>query len=155
MMIEERLGRILGRSEFGLSLEVFFVWLVFFFFFFFFFFFVVVCVFWWFSGWCSIVVGVHGVVSLFFFFFFFCFLGLPLQHMEVPRLGVQLELQPPAYAIATAMPDLSRICDLYHSSRQHQILKPLREARVGTRILMDTCQIRNLLSRHRNSWIES
>ena len=27
------------------------------------------------------------------------------------------------------MPDLSPICDLYHSSQQHQILNPLREAR--------------------------
>ena len=27
-----------------------------------------------------------------FFFFFFCFLGLYSMHMEVPRLGVQLEL---------------------------------------------------------------
>jgi len=29
---------------------------------------------------------------LFFFFFFFCFLGPHPWHMEVPRLGVQLEL---------------------------------------------------------------
>ena len=28
----------------------------------------------------------------FFFFLFFCFLGLHLRHMEVPRLGVELEL---------------------------------------------------------------
>ena len=33
------------------------------------------------------------------------FLGLHLWHMEVPRLGVQLELQLPAYTTATAMPD--------------------------------------------------
>ena len=32
------------------------------------------------------------------------FLGLHLQHMEVPRLGVELE--PPAYTTATATPDL-------------------------------------------------
>ena len=32
----------------------------------------------------------------FFFFFFFCFLG----HMEVPRLGVQSELQLLAYTTA-------------------------------------------------------
>ena len=32
----------------------------------------------------------------------FCFfLGLHLQHMEVPRLGVESELQLPAYATAT------------------------------------------------------
>ena len=37
--------------------------------------------------------------------FFFFFLGLHLQHMEVPRLGVKLELQLPAYTTATAMQD--------------------------------------------------
>ena len=47
--------------------------------------------------------------------------------MEVPRLRVQLELQLLAYA--TAMPDPSLVCDLHHSSRQHQILNPLSEAR--------------------------
>ena len=34
------------------------------------------------------------------FFFFFVFLGLHLQYMEVPRLGVKSELQPPAYTTA-------------------------------------------------------
>jgi len=33
-------------------------------------------------------------------FFFFFFLGLNLQHTEVPRLGVQSELQLPAYTTA-------------------------------------------------------
>ena len=33
--------------------------------------------------------------------------------MEVPRPGVQLELQPPAYTTATATQDPSRICNLY------------------------------------------
>ena len=32
--------------------------------------------------------------------------------MEVPSLGVKSELQLLAYATATAMPDLSHICDL-------------------------------------------
>ena len=35
------------------------------------------------------------------------FLGLNLQHMEVPRLGVKWELQLLAYATATATPDAS------------------------------------------------
>ena len=35
----------------------------------------------------------------------FLFLGLHLKNMEVPRLGVKLELQLPAYSTATAMPD--------------------------------------------------
>ena len=37
------------------------------------------------------------------YFFGGAFLGLPLWRMESPRLGVQLELQPLAYATATAM----------------------------------------------------
>ena len=53
--------------------------------------------------------------------------------MEVPRLGVQLELQPPAYTTATATPDLSRVCNLHHRSRQPRNLNPLREAGDGTR----------------------
>ena len=52
--------------------------------------------------------------------------------MEVPSLGVQLELQPLAYPTATAMPDPNHIGNLYHSSQQHQILNPLSEARDGT-----------------------
>ena len=70
------------------------------------------------------------------FFFFFCFLGLRLQHMEVPRLGVKLELQLLAYTIATATQDLIRVCNLHHRSRQHQILNLLSEARDQSRILM-------------------
>ena len=38
-------------------------------------------------------------------FFFFVSLGPHLRHMEVPRLGVQSELQPPAHTTATAMTD--------------------------------------------------
>ena len=56
--------------------------------------------------------------------------------MEVPRLGVELELQLPAYATATAMPDLSHVCDLHHSSRPHWILNPLIKAGDWIRNLM-------------------
>ena len=52
----------------------------------------------------------------FLFFFFFVFLELHQWHMEVPRLGVELELWPLVYATATATRDLSRICDIHHSS---------------------------------------
>ena len=62
--------------------------------------------------------------------------------MEVPKLRAELELQLPAYATATAMPDLSRICDLHHSSWQCRSLNPLSNARDRTCILMDTSQIR-------------
>ena len=46
--------------------------------------------------------------------------------MEVPRLGVKLELLLLAHTTATAMPDPSRICDLCHSSWQHWKLNTLR-----------------------------
>ena len=61
--------------------------------------------------------------------FCFCFLFLwpHLEHMEVPRLGDELELQP-AYTTVMAMWDPSCICDLHcslqHGLQQHQILKP-------------------------------
>ena len=45
------------------------------------------------------------------------FLGPHVQHMEVPRLGVELELQLPAYTSATTTWDLSCIYDLHQSSR--------------------------------------
>ena len=47
----------------------------------------------------------HDHDLLFTFFFFFCFLGLHPWHMEVPKRGVELELQLPAYATAIATPD--------------------------------------------------
>ena len=62
--------------------------------------------------------------------FLFCFvLGPHPRNVEVPRLGVKLELQLLAYTTATAMQDLSHIRDLYDSSWQRRILKPLSEAR--------------------------
>ena len=59
------------------------------------------------------------------------------QHMEVPTLGVQLDLQLPGYTTATATRDLSHVCDLHHSSPQRQILNPRSKARDGTCVLMD------------------
>ena len=58
--------------------------------------------------------------------------------MEVSRLGVESELQLPAYTTATATPDPSHICDLCHSLWQCQILNPLRKARDRTHIHKDT-----------------
>ena len=49
--------------------------------------------------------------------------------MEVPRLGVLLELQLPAYTTTTEMPDPSCICNVQHSSQQCWILSPLGKAR--------------------------
>ena len=79
-------------------------------------------------------------LSLFFFFFFW---PNP-QHMEIPRLGVESELQLPVYTTAVATSDLSSICNLHHSSWQCQILNPLIKARDQTHNLMVPSQIRFL-----------
>ena len=75
---------------------------------------------------------------------FVFFLNLQPQHMEVSRLGVELELQPPAYTTATAKQDPSHICDLYHSSQQCWILNPQSKARDRTCNLMVPSRIRFL-----------
>ena len=74
----------------------------------------------------------------FFFFFFLVFLGLYPQHMEVPRLGVELELQLLAYTTAIATQDLSWVCDLHYNSQQRQILNSLSKASDWALVLMDT-----------------
>ena len=61
-----------------------------------------------------------------------------VQQMDIPRLGVESELQLPGTATATATWDPSHICNLYHSSWQHWILNQLSRARVQTRIFMGT-----------------
>ena len=43
--------------------------------------------------------------------------GGGLKHMEVPRLGVESELQLPVCATATATQCPSHVCDLHHSSQ--------------------------------------
>ena len=82
---------------------------------------------------------------------YFIFLWLHLRPMEVLGLGVRSELQLPAYASATAAPDLSCICDLCCSLWQHWILNSLGKTREQTCILMDTTQVLNPLSHSRNS----
>ena len=60
--------------------------------------------------------------------------------MEVPRLGVESELQ--LLSCVTAAQDPNRVCHLYHSSRQCWIFNPLSEARDRTLNLMVPNQIR-------------
>ena len=76
-----------------------------------------------------------------FCLFVFAFLGLHLRHMEIPRLGVKMELQLPAYTTAIAKRNLSCICDPHHSSQQCQILNPLSGARNRACVLMDTSRV--------------
>ena len=97
-----------------------------------------------FSSFWDIYLGVEfldHIVILFIIFCLFVFLGPHPRHMEVPRLGVELELELPAYTTTTAMSDPSLLCDLHHSSRQRQILNPLSKARDWTCVLMDTGQV--------------
>ena len=87
--------------------------------------------------------GEINFVLFWLFFFNWVFLWLHPRHMEVPRLGVELELQLLAYSTATAMQDPSHVYDLHHSSRQHWILNPLIKVRNQTCVLMDVSQMRN------------
>ena len=56
------------------------------------------------------------------------FEGCTCGNMEVPRLGVNLKEQLLAYVTATVW-DLSRVCDLHHSSQPCRIFNPLSKAR--------------------------
>ena len=69
------------------------------------------------------------------YLFVLLFRPIPVAY-EVPGLGVEVELQLLAYTTATALPDLSCICDLHHTLWQRQILNPLSKARDRTCNLM-------------------
>ena len=80
-------------------------------------------------------------MPILFYYYYFCFFVLHLQHMEVPRLGVKLELQLPAYTTATAtMLEPSHVCNLHQFSATPD-LNPLSKARDQTCILMDTSRV--------------
>ena len=78
-----------------------------------------------------------GFLFIYLFILYFVFLWLHLWHTEVPRLGVEWELQLLAYPTATATWEPSCVCNLHHSSEQRQILNPLSKAKDGIRILTD------------------
>ena len=60
--------------------------------------------------------------------------------MEVPRIGLGLELQLPAYTTATATLGLGCIRNLHYSS-QLRILNALSKTRDFTFVLVDTNQV--------------
>ena len=60
----------------------------------------------------SVFFGEFEILSLFLLLLLF----LGLQLMEVPMLGVESELQLPAYATATGTRDPNHVCDLHYSS---------------------------------------
>ena len=59
---------------------------------------------------------------LFLCLFVFVFLGLHPWHVDAPKLGVELELQLPAYTTVTATRDPSHLWDPHHRPGQHRIL---------------------------------
>ena len=65
----------------------------------------------------NVFISIYSVFCL--FVCLFCFLGPHLQHMEVPRVGVESEPQQPAYVIATATRDPSLICNLHHTAHSN------------------------------------
>ena len=68
------------------------------------------------------------IFTLVSFWFLFCLFVFYSQHLEVPRLWVELE-QLLAYTTATARWDLSCDCELYHNSGQRWIPNQMSEAR--------------------------
>ena len=78
----------------------------------------------------------------FFCFVLFCFRAAPRAYGSSQSIKAESELQVQAYATATAMPDLSHICNLHPNSQQCQILNPLSRARYRTFVLMGTTQVR-------------
>lgn len=73
-----------------------------------------------------------------FLFLLYFFLRPHLQHMEGPRLCVELKLQLLVYTRAKATPHPRHICDLHRSLQQCQVLNPLTEARDQSHILTHT-----------------
>ena len=73
----------------------------------------------------------------------FIYFSLQGQTFSIWKFQNRSQIRPSAAGLhtATAMWDVSCVCDLLHSSRQHQILILLREARDPTHILVDTCQV--------------
>ena len=61
------------------------------------------------------------------FIYLVCFLGLHLQHMEVPRLGVESELQLPAYTTATGFELRLRPQPQLMATLDKNILRKLKE----------------------------
>ena len=71
--------------------------------------------------------------------------------MEVPRQGVESDLQVPPYTTTTATPAPSCIYDLCCSLRQCWILSPLSEPGIEPATSWTLSQVLNLLSHNGNS----
>jgi len=79
--------------------------------------------------------------SFLFFFFVVVVVCLSFPFRAPPEAHGGPQVRGPIRAVAAGLhhshsnTDLSRICNLYHSSQQRQILNPLSEGRDGTRVM--------------------
>ena len=74
--------------------------------------------------------------------YYFAFLWPRPQHMEAPRLGIELEPQLPPMTQPQQREILASSSTYTRSSQQCQILSPLREARDQTPVFMDPSWVR-------------
>ena len=87
-------------------------------------------------------------------FFFFFFFWPQLQHMEIPGLGLKLELQLPAYPTGTATQDLNQIwaASASYTTAWGNTRALTHSVRPGSNPCpQGLCQVLNLLSHNGNS----
>ena len=89
--------------------------------------------------WLNTMCGVHRLSGELLLFFFFLLFRTTSMAYEVPTLGVKLERQLPATAIAMWVP--SHVSYPHHSSGQRWILNLLGKAKDRTHVLTVTSQI--------------
>ena len=80
----------------------------------------------------------HCTIVVFLFCFVFCPFRATLGAYGSSQASGCIRAATTSLRHSHTMQDLSHVCNLYHSSWQHQILNPLSEARDVTCVLTDT-----------------
>ena len=83
-----------------------------------------------------ILLPLSGQFPLMIFFFLGLFRAAPAAYRSSQGRG-QIGAAAASLATATAIPDLSLVCDLHHNPGLRQILNPLSEARDRTCVIVD------------------
>ena len=82
------------------------------------------------------IIHYHYLMKERLFIYLLCFFrATPMTYVSSQTRG---RIRAAAASKSHSTPDPKCICNLYRSSRQHQILNPLSEDRDGTGILRDT-----------------